>query len=319
VFLLNIPLAAAALIVTHREVPESRDPTATGTLDLAGAATVTLGLAGAIFALIEIPTAGWTAGTGAAAAVGICGLLAFLAMEGRRRDPLLPLGLFRSRQFSGANLTTFTVYAALIGALFLLSLQLQQTLHYSPLAAGVATLPITVIMLALSGPMGAFAQRIGPRLPMTVGPFGCAAGLALMTLAVPGASYLTGVLPGVVVFGLGLAVTVAPLTSAVLASVADEHAGLASGVNNAVSRVAGLLAVAVLPLLAGLSGIGTDAALGPGFARAMLISAGLCGLGGILAWCTIDRGAKVRPTPVPAVTHSCLDPCTRQSRHTYPG
>lgn len=309
VFLLNVPIAAVALIVTRRHVPESR--TTTGPPDLAGAATVTIGLAGTIFALIEVPAGGWSAGTAVAAAVGVAALVAFFAVEQRRSDPLLPLALFRSRQFSGANLTTFTVYAALIGALFLLSLQLQQTLHYSPLAAGVATLPITIIMLLLSSPMGAFAQRIGPRLPMTAGPLVCAAGLALLTAAVPGSTYLTGVLPGVVVFGLGLAVTVAPLTSAVLAAVSDEHAGLASGVNNAVSRCAGLLAVAILPLLAGLSGTGQ---LGSGFVRAMVISAVLCGFGGVLAAFTIGRAIRVRPTPVPGVTHACLDPCTSKNR-----
>lgn len=313
VFLINVPIAAAALIMTRRKVPESR--TTTGPPDLSGAAAVTFGLAGAIFAMIEVPVTGWNGVTAAAAAIGAGGLFVFFVVEQRRSDPLLPLDLFRSRQFSGANLTTFTVYAALIGALFLLSLQLQQTLHYPPLAAGVATLPITIIMLLLSSPMGAFAQRIGPRLPMTTGPLVCAVGLALLTGAVPGSTYLTGVFPGVAVFGLGLAVTVAPLTSAVLASVSDEHAGLASGVNNAVSRTAGLLSVAILPLLAGLSGTGPGAPLGPGFGRAMIVSAVLCALGGVLAGCTVGRARRVRPTTVPGVTHACLDPCTSRYRH----
>jgi MFS family permease len=311
VFLLNIPVAAVALVVTIRRVPESATPAAAGLPDLGGAATVTAGLAGAIYALIEIPTAGWTTTTIVAVVLGIVGLAAFFLVETRRRDPLLPLALFRSRQFSGTNLTTFAVYAALSNALFLLSLQLQQTLGYSALTAGIATLPITIIMLLFSSRMGALAQRTGPRVPMTIGPFVCAAGLVLMTWAVPGSTYLTGVLPGVAVFGVGLALTVAPLTSAVLASVTDERAGLASGVNNAVSRLAGLLAVAVLPLIAGLSHTGSGAPLGPGFGRAMLISALLCGLGGILAWSTIDRGARVRPAAIPAVNHACQHPCTR--------
>lgn len=312
VFLLNIPIAAVALIVTQSKVPESR--TATGPPDLLGAATVTIGLAGVILAMIEVPAAGWSVGTVVAAVAGIAGLVAFFSVEQRRIDPLLPLGLFRSRQFTGANLTTFTVYAALIGALFLLSLQLQQTLHYPPLAAGVATLPITIIMLLLSRPMGGWTRLTGPRLPLTAGPFACAAGLALLTRAVPGSTYFTGVLPGVAVFGIGLAVTVAPLTSAVLASVSDEHAGLASGVNNAVSRTAGLLAVAVLPPLSGLSSTAPGAPLGPGFGTAMVIAAVLCGLGGILAACTVGRATPVRPTAVPAVTHACLDPCTSKTR-----
>jgi EmrB/QacA subfamily drug resistance transporter len=312
VFLLNVPIAAIALIVTRSKVPESR--TATGPPDLLGAATVTIGLAGVIFALIEVPATGWSAATTIAAVIGIAGLVAFFTVQRHRSDPLLPLGLFRSRQFSGANLTTFTVYAALTGALFLLSLQLQQTLHYSPLTAGVATLPITIIMLLLSRPMGGLTGLTGPRLPMTAGPLACAAGLVLLTRAVPGSTYLTGVLPGVAVFGIGLVVTVAPLTSAVLAAVADEHAGLASGVNNAVSRTAGLLAVAVLPPLAGLSSTAPGAPLGPGFGRAMTIAAVLCAAGGILAACTVGRATRVRPTAVPGVTHACLDPCTSRSR-----
>jgi EmrB/QacA subfamily drug resistance transporter len=310
VFLLNIPVAAVALIVTARHVPESTTPTTTGLPDLSGAAAVTVGLAGTIFALIEIPTVGWNAITGVAAGLGIVGLVTFFLVEIRRSDPLLPLTLFRSPQFSGANLTTFTVYGALSSALFLLSLQLQQTLGYSALTTGLATLPITIIMLLFSSRMGALAQRTGPRLPMTIGPFLCAAGLALMTRAVPGSTYFTGVLPGVVVFGIGLALTVAPLTSAVLAAVPDEHAGLASGVNNAISRLAGLLAVAVLPLVAGLSHTGSGAPLGPGFGRAMLIAALLCVLGGILAWSTIDRSTSFRPTTLPAVNHACEHPCT---------
>lgn len=313
VFLINVPVAAVALVVTLRRVPESR--TTTGPPDLPGAAAVTVGLAGVIFAIIEVGETGWNAVTIAAAAVGAGGLVVFFAIQRHRPDPLLPLDLFRSRQFSGANLTTFTVYAALTGALFLLSLQLQQTLHYPPLAAGVATLPITIIMLLLSSPMGALAQRIGPRLPMTAGPLVCAVGLTLLVAAVPGSTYITGVFPGVTVFGLGLAVTVAPLTSAVLASVSDEHAGLASGVNNAVSRTAGLLSVAVLPLLAGMSGTGAgDASLGAGFGRAMVVSAVLCAVGGILAGCTVGRATHVRPMAVPGVTHACLDPCTSRSR-----
>ncbi|GAA2794378.1 MFS transporter [Saccharopolyspora taberi] len=310
VFFINVPLAAVAFAVTVRHVPESRNPEATGRPDLAGALAVTVGLAGTIYALIEVPTKGWGPMPVVALVAGVAGLVLFPFVEARRPNPLMPLSLFRSGQFTGANLTTFTVYAALSGALFLLSLQLQQTLGYSALSAGIATLPITIIMLLLSGRMGALAQRTGPRLPMTIGPLVCAGGLALMVLAVPGSTYLTGVLPGVLVFGLGLAITVAPLTSAVLASVSEHHGGIASGVNNAVSRVAGLLAVAVLPLVAGLSHTGAGQALGAGFGRAMLISAALCALGGVLAWATIDRGKAVEAVPVPALNHACQDPGT---------
>lgn len=307
VFFINLPVAAVALVVTARHVPETRAPRA-GAPDLAGAAAITFGLAGTITALIELPAHGWGPLTGAALAVGVLGLAAFPLAERRATDPILPLELFGLRQFTGANLTTFTVYAALSGALFLLSLQLQQTIGYSAMAAGIATLPITVLMLLLSGRMGALAQRTGPRLPMTIGPLGCAAGLVLLTLAQPGTTYLTGVLPGVLVFGMGLSVTVAPLTSAVLAAVEPERAGVASGVNNAVSRLAGLIAVAVLPAAAGMSEPG--ASVGTGFARALLISAAVCALGGLLAWCTIDRSRQVEATAVPGLDHACQDPCT---------
>jgi len=167
----------------------------------------------------------------------------------------------------------------------LLAVQLQQSLRYSPLAAGAAMLPVTMLLLALSPPMGALAQRIGPRLPMTAGPVLAAAGLALMARITPDTSYLTAVLPAVAVFGLGLSITVAPLTAAVLAALSQDQAGLASGTNNAVARIAGLFAVAVLPLLAGVSTTGGQ--LGPGFGRAMLIAAGVCAAGGLIAWATV--------------------------------
>jgi EmrB/QacA subfamily drug resistance transporter len=311
VFFLNLPFAAVALWIMLRHVPESRDPHASGRLDVAGAASITLGLAGVTYACIEAPVRGLSPLTVGAGVVGVLGLVAFPIIESRTAHPLLPLDIFRSRQFSGANLTTFAVYAALSGALFLLALQLQQSLGYSALAAGVSTLPITVIMLLLSARMGALTERIGPRLPMTVGPLLAGAGLALMARIVPGASYLLDVLPAIVVFGLGLAVTVAPLTSTVLASVPEHQVGTASGVNNAVARTAGLLAVAVLPPVAGLSG-STMGPLGPGFGRAMLICAVACGIGGLVALATVRRATPVEPMPLPGVHHACMDPCTRR-------
>jgi EmrB/QacA subfamily drug resistance transporter len=292
VFFINTPLAAVAFAVTLRYLPESRSTTATGRPDFVGAASVTVGLAGVIFALIEVPNRGWSALTVAAVALGIVALVAFPLIERRQRAPLIPLSLFRSAQFTGANLVTLAVYTALGGVLFLLSLQLQQSLHYSALAAGLATLPMTMIILLISSRIGALAQRVGPRWPMTAGPLVAGAGLALLTLVRPGAGYLAGVLPGVVVFGLGMAITVAPLTSTVLATVSEDHLGAASGVNNAVSRIASLLAVAVLPLIAGLdiNASAPGAGLGSGFARAMVIAAMLCGLGGVAAVLTIERG-----------------------------
>lgn len=312
IFLINVPLAAIALVVALRHVAESRDPAATGRPDLAGAACVTFGLSGVVYALIEGPSRGWTPITVGALVVGIVGLVAFPLVERRRPEALLPPALFRSLQFSGANLTTFAVYAALTGGQFLLTLQLQQNMGYSALAAGLATLPMTVIMLVLSPVIGGFAQRVGPRLPMTVGPFVVAGGLALLTRAVPGSSYAAGVLPGVLVFGLGLAVTVAPLTATVLAAVDEQHVGTASGVNNAVARTAGLLAVALLPPVAGLSGDGAGA-LGAGFARGMLVAAGLCVAGGVVAFLTIDRAVPVRRQIVPGLQHSCQHPRTRET------
>jgi MFS family permease len=310
VFFINVPLAAVALAVTLRHVPESRDITTSGRLDIAGAGSVTAGLGGIIYALIEAPVHGWTPLTVTALVVGALALAVFPLIEHRQRTPLIPLSLFRSPQFTGANLVTLAVYTALGGALFLLALQLQQTLGYTATAAGLAFLPFTVIMLLLSSRIGALAQRIGPRWPMTIGPLVAGAGLALLVRAVPGASYLTGILPGIAVFGLGMAITVAPLTSTVMASVEEQHVGAASGVNNAVSRIASLLAVAVLPLAVGLgnSGIGP---LGPGFAHAMLISAALCGLGGITALLTITRQTPVQLHILPGLTQPCQQPSTR--------
>jgi EmrB/QacA subfamily drug resistance transporter len=310
VFLLNIPLAAAAVWITARHVPESRDTSAQGHADILGAAAVMLGLAGVIYALIEAPSRGWTPVTVTAAAIGATAVVTFALIESRAASPLLPLQLFRLRQFTGANLTTLAVYAALGGALFLLALQLQQSLHYSALAAGLATLPITVIMLIGSPWAGAFAEHTGPRLPMTVGPLIAAAGLALVARITPGVSYLEAVLPAVAVFGLGLAITVAPLTAAVLATVSENHAGTASGVNNAVARLAGLLAVAVLPAAAGIrAGIGQP--LGHSFVVAMLIAAAVCASGGVVAAVTIHTSVDIAHQVLPGVNHACQHPCTR--------
>jgi EmrB/QacA subfamily drug resistance transporter len=308
VFLINVPLAAAAFWITARHVPETRDVSVTGRLDVAGAAAATIGLGGIVYGLIEAPAQGWNAVTVIATAVGALALAAFPVIELRAAAPLIPLSLFRSVQFTGANLVTLAVYTALGGALFLLALQLQQSLGYSALAAGLSFLPFTVIMLLLSGRVGALAQKVGPRWPMTVGPVVAGAGLALLTRVVPGAGYATAVLPAVLVFGLGMSFTVAPLTSTVLASVPPEHVGAASGANNAVSRVASLLAVAVLPLVVGLDGSGATGPLGPGFPQAMLISAGLCVSGGAIAFATISRSVPVTSHVLPGLHQPCQTP-----------
>jgi predicted MFS family arabinose efflux permease len=202
---------------------------------------------------------------------------------------MLPLDIFDSRQFRAANLVTFVVYASLGIMFFLLVVYLQQVLGYSPLQAGVATLPVTGLMLILSARAGLLASRIGPRLPMTLGPLTIAVGFALLSRLHAEATYLSTVLPGLVVFGLGLSLTVAPLTATVLAAAPAKHAGIASGVNNAISRGAGLLAVAVIPGLAGLTGHAyrDPAVFASGFRAAMQISTALAAAGGVLAWSMI--------------------------------
>ena len=236
-------------------------------IDVAGAVLTVVGLAGVTWALIEAGERGATAGVLSAGAVGLASLAGFVAAERRVRHPMLPLEIFRSRQFTAANLVTLIVYASLSIMFFLLVVHLQQVLGYSPLQAGVATLPVTALMLALSARAGQLADRIGPRLPMTIGPLGIAAGLALLSRVQAEATYVGAVLPGLLVFGLGLSLTVAPLTATVLAAAATRHAGIASGVNNAISRGAGLLAVAVIPGLTGLTG---DAYQRPGCLREWL-------------------------------------------------
>lgn len=286
VFWLNVPLAVAATLIALRHVPESRSGAIGGRFDVAGAVLSVVGLGGVVYALIQGPSHGWTAPTIAAGVVGAVALVAFPLVETRIADPLLPPGLFRSRQFTGANMTTFLVYGALGAAMFLLTLQLQQTLGYSALAAGAATVPITVIMLLASPGMGALSDRLGPRLPMTAGPVVAGIGLFLMVPIVPGAGYWDVVLPAVVVFGIGMTITVTPLTAAVLAAVDPDDVGAASGFNNAVSRVSGLLAIAVLPTLAGVTAAANQP-LGPGFGVAMWMSGALCAAGGLVSWATI--------------------------------
>ena len=230
--------------------------------------------------------------------VAVLAAPAFLVVEHRRAHPMLPLELFRSRQFSGANGVTFAVYAALGGALFLLPVELQIVKGYSPLESGIALFPLTLVMLTLSARSGAFSARIGPRLQMTVGPLVVGAGLALLTRATNPGSYWTQVFPAVLLFALGLAITVAPLTATAMGAAPPEHSGVASAVNNVVARAASLLAVAVLPLLAGLTGAAAlhSATLATGFRTAMLISGLLSAAGGLLAALTIRNPARTPAT-----------------------
>jgi EmrB/QacA subfamily drug resistance transporter len=292
IFLLNIPLGAVVALFAVRHVPESRDEATSGRIDYRGAILATAGLGGATYAIVEGPARGLGAPVVlAAAVVGAVGLAGFVIVEHSVRNPMLPFDIFASRQFTAANLVTFVVYGALGGVFFLLVVTLQTSLGYSPVAAGAASLPVTAIMLALSSRAGALAQRIGPRLPLTIGPCLIGAGMLLMARIGPGASYLGAVLPAVVVFGLGLASTVAPVTATTLAAAPERHAGVASGVNNAVARTAGLLAVALLPPVAGLgeTAFQEPHALANGFHTAMLITAGVALLGGLLAFATISN------------------------------
>jgi EmrB/QacA subfamily drug resistance transporter len=297
VFLVNVPLAAAVIAVALRKVPESRDPAAARRLDLRGAAMATVGLGGLTHGFTAWPALGVTSpAVVAALGLGVAGAVGFVLTERRSEHPMLPLAVFRSRAFTAANLVTFAVYAALGGVLFLFALNLQVVAGYAPLRAGVALLPVTAVMLLLSARAGALSERVGPRLPMTIGPLVCACGLLLLARIGPGAPYLRGVLPGVVLLGLGLAATVAPLTATALGSVDERHAGIASGVNNAVARAASLLAVAVLPLAAGLgTGSLTDpAALAPTYRTAMRICAGLLVAGAATAFAGVPAGRIMR-------------------------
>jgi EmrB/QacA subfamily drug resistance transporter len=297
VFLVNLPMAAAVVALALRHVPETRDPAAARQLDVPGVLAAAVGLAGITYGFIAWPRLGPTSPTVIGSlALGVAGLATFLVVERRSKSPMLPLDVFGSRTFAAANAATFTIYAALGGVIFLVVLQLQVVAGFAPLLAGVALLPVTVLMVLLSARGGALAQRVGPRIPMTAGPLVCAAAFLLLSRVGLGADYARDVLPGVVLLGLGLSLTVAPLTATVLGAVEDRHAGIASGVNNAVARAAGLLAVAVLPLAAGLGqGRLTDpAVLAPVYRRAMHLCAGLLALGSGISYAFIP-GRPRRP------------------------
>jgi len=290
VFLINLPLGMFIVVMAGRHVPETRDPAAGGRIDFRGAILAAVGLGLTTYALIEAPGHGGSLLVPVTAIGGGLALIAFVLAERRSPNPMMPLSIFASRQFSAANAVTFVVFGALSGVFFLLVSFVQISLGYSPLAAGAASLPITVLMLLFSPAAGALAQRIGPRIPLTVGPLVTAFGLLLMSRIGPGDSYLSGVLPAVIVFGAGLTLVVAPVTATVMAAADERHSGIASGINTAVSRLSGLIIVAVLPLVAGLTGskFYDPAAMDHGFHVAMLVCAGLAAAGGVLAWFTIS-------------------------------
>lgn len=302
VFLINVPVAVLIVVVAVRHVPESRNPGAADRLDVVGTALAALGLGAITFGLTRAGDVGFTGTVSSVVGVGLAGLAAFVLVEVRSAHPLVPLGLFRSAQFSAANAVTFLVYAAL-GVLFVfLVLQLQVVAGWSPLRAGTAVLPVTVVMLLFSARSGALAQRIGPRLPMTLGPAIAAVGVLWMGRIGSDATYLVDVLPPVLLFSVGLTLLVAPLTATVLDAAETRHAGVASGVNNAVARTAGLIAVAAIPVAVGIGGAdyADPTAFDIGYGRAMVINAALLLAGAIIA------AVFVRRPPVVVVAHDRL-------------
>jgi EmrB/QacA subfamily drug resistance transporter len=311
VFFINLPLAAVVVAIAVRHVPETRAPGPVPRLDLRGAVCISGALAGLTYGLIAASADGWgSVSVLAPLAAGAVLLGLFIAVEAKEPQPMLPLGVFASRQFSAANAVTFVVYAALGGLLFLVPVVLQVVHGYSPMEAGLSLLPVTFIMLALSSRSGALAARIGPRLQMSAGPLVLAGSLALFTRIGGSGDYLTAVLPAVVVFGFGVAIMVAPLTATALAAVPADHAGVASGVNNDVARAAGLIAVAVLPPVAGITGDSYlhPAVLAADFKKAALIAAVSCAAGGVLAAVTIRNPSRVkRAETTPRDFNCCLE------------
>ncbi len=296
VFFINIPLAALTLALVFWHVPESRDEGEKGRLDVVGALLVTVGLGALVYGLIEW---GATSNLGSPVvlgglAVGVAALALFLLAEGRERNPMMPLSLFRSRTFSGANALTLLLYGGLGGVLYFLPFNLQQVQGYSATAAGASLLPFTVVVFALSRWTGGLVGRVGGRIPLTVGPLIVAAGFALFARPDLGGSYWTTYFPAVLVMSVGMALVIAPLTTTVMGAVEQSHSGLASGVNNAVSRTAGLLAIAVLGIaVAGSFNNSLDSRLSA-LKTSPAVTSGIDGQRGKLAGVQIPAGVGAR-------------------------
>jgi len=284
IFAINVPLCLLVLWL-GRHVPDSCDEASErGRFDYAGAAVGVGALAALTCALTFWRD--WPVPVVVACSAGALLLIAAFVVLERRPHAMAPVALFTSRVFAAANMMTFLVYGALGAVFFLLVLQLQVTAGYAPLAAGLAIIPATVLMLLFSSRAAVVAARTGPRLPMTVGPLVCSVGVVLLAFVDRDASYLVHVFPGMLIFSIGLVMLVSPLTAAVLKAAPDEHAGIASGINNAVARAGSLLAVAAIPALVGLSGddYRNPSVLTDGFRSGELICAGLLAAGGIVSW-----------------------------------
>ena len=283
-FLLNVPLAVAVLLASRR-IPETRDPAATGRVDVLGAALAALGLGGVVLALTSGPSAGWDATSLGTLGAGVLLLVVLVVVETRTRHPMLPMTLFRDATFSAANGVTFLLYGALYGTLFLLPVQLQRVAGFTPFEAGVSLLPMTAVLFLVPARVGRLATRFGPRWFVTAGPLLAGAGMLWLGRVGAHAAYVTDVLPGVVVLGLGMAVTGAPLTATLLAAAPEGGSGIASAVYNDVARTAGLVSVAALPGLAGITSAAYEhpVALSAGFERAMDLAGAAAVVAGLVA------------------------------------
>jgi EmrB/QacA subfamily drug resistance transporter len=248
IFFINVPLVLVCTALTKAGVVETKD-TDHRDIDLAGATVAALALAGITYGLIEGPVNKWQARALVPLLAGFILAAIFIVIEKDKKDPMVPLSLFKSRNFAGSNLMTFAMYGSLSGFMFALVIYLQTKMYFSAIKAGLVLLPVTILMLSLSGKMGELSARLGPRRFMTIGPVFAGIGILLLIDLQPGDNYFTFLLPRVVLFGLGLVTTVAPLTTTVMASVPNQDSGIASGINNAVSRIAGLIVIAVLGLL----------------------------------------------------------------------
>jgi EmrB/QacA subfamily drug resistance transporter len=278
IFLINIPLIVICFVLASVSVRETKDARPRK-VDAFGALLVSLGLAGITYGLIEGPPRQWPVSAIAVLFLGVALSGAFALYEWRSRDPMVQLSLFKSRNFTGSNLMTFLMYGALSGFTFALVIYLQTHMHYSALQAGLSLLPISILLMLFAGKVGRLSAQYGPRFFMTTGPILAGFGMTLLFFLQPGDSYIIGVLPGVILFSIGLTLLVAPLTTTVMSSVSETSSGIASGINNAVSRVAGLIVIALLGLL--------------GAAQVYQFSMALCAvlalLGGVISFIMIER------------------------------